>query len=331
MKMKFQVAPIWWPILGLLSPIIAPWLIIKNKRFKSIEAKAEEINQKRIDEAPQIDIPEVNSLQLDVLVEWKARLGFIGDAGVSYLFKTNLGSMLFDVGFGPSNQTLLSNSKKMGFHFDQINALAISHLHMDHMGGLDASRNRKVLIPKELFPSEVRPCFLPDEANADGFNKKIIKAPQILEAGIVSTGPLARSLFMFGYTEEQALVIKLKGKGLVVFTGCGHPTIEVILKMVRKLSDEPIYAIGGGLHFPIGNGRGNKAGIQFQTIIGTGKPPWKKINISDIDRTIAAINSANPKKVFLSAHDSSDYALEYFTKKLDAETHILTAGESYLF
>ena len=30
-------------------------------------------------------------------------------------------------------------------------------------------------------------------------------------------------------TEEQALVARLRGKGLVVVTGCGHPTIEVIL------------------------------------------------------------------------------------------------------
>jgi len=71
---------------------------------------------------------------------------------------------------------------------------------------------------------------------------------------------LAWSLFIFGYTEKQALLARIKGKGLVVFTGCGHPTIKVILEMVKRLSDEPLYAIGGGLHFPVTEGRGNRAG-----------------------------------------------------------------------
>jgi len=177
--------------------------------------------------------------------------------------------------------------------------------------------------------STIKPCFLPDESKAEGFREELIKAPRVLTCGIASTGPLARSLFTFGHTEEQALVVKLKNKGLAVFTGCGHPTIEVILKMVRKISDEPIYAIGGGLHFPIGEGRGNRAGVQFQTIFGTGKPPWEKVSIDDLNRTIDAINKVNPQKVYLSAHDSSDFALDHFEKNLKAATHVLKAGESY--
>jgi metal-dependent hydrolase (beta-lactamase superfamily II) len=43
---------------------------------------------------------------------------------------------------------------------------------------------------------------------------------------------------MFGYTEEQALLARVKDRGLVVFTGCGHPTIEVVLGMFGRLSDE---------------------------------------------------------------------------------------------
>jgi len=108
---------------------------------------------------------------------------------------------------------------------------------------------------------------------------------------------LAWSLFIFGYTEKQALLARIKGKGLVVFTGCGHPTIEVILEMVKRLSDEPLYAIGGVLHFPVTEGRGNRAGIRFQTIIGTGKPPWQRIADGDLSRTINAINNDSPEKV----------------------------------
>jgi 7,8-dihydropterin-6-yl-methyl-4-(beta-D-ribofuranosyl)aminobenzene 5'-phosphate synthase len=136
---------------------------------------------------------------------------------------------------------------------------------------------------------------------------------------------------MFGFTEEQALLARVKGKGLVVFTGCGHPTIEVVLEMVKRLSDEPVYAIGGGLHFPVTGGRGNRAGIQFQTIIGTGKPPWQRITDEDLSRTIAAINKAGPKSVHLSGHDTCDHSLHRMKAELDAETGVLEAGATYRF
>ena len=136
---------------------------------------------------------------------------------------------------------------------------------------------------------------------------------------------------MFGLTEEQALLARIKDKGLVVFTGCGHPTIEVVLEMVRRLSNEPLYVIGGGLHFPVTGGRGNRAGIQFQTIFGTGNPPWQQIVDEDLSRTIAAINSADPKRVYLSGHDTCDYSLDRMKKELNAETEVLKAGATYRF
>jgi 7,8-dihydropterin-6-yl-methyl-4-(beta-D-ribofuranosyl)aminobenzene 5'-phosphate synthase len=136
-------------------------------------------------------------------------------------------------------------------------------------------------------------------------------------------------LFFFGWTEEQALLARLKGRGLVVFSGCGHPTIEVILEMVHHLSNEPVYAIGGGLHFPVNRGRGSYAGIQLQMILGTGKPPWQRITDDDLSRTISSFNSENPQKVFLSAHDTCDYALNRLKNEVNADTYVLKVGASY--
>jgi 7,8-dihydropterin-6-yl-methyl-4-(beta-D-ribofuranosyl)aminobenzene 5'-phosphate synthase len=180
-----------------------------------------------------------------------------------------------------------------------------------------------------LGESRGKPCFLPDEAGANNFSAEIVKEPRLLAAGIASIGPLARSLFFFGWTEEQALLARLKDRGLVVFSGCGHPTIEVILEMVRHLSSEPVYAIGGGLHFPVTRGRGDYKGIQVQMIFGTGKPPWQRVTDDDLSRTISSINAASPQKVFFSAHDSCDYALKRFENELKADTYILRAGAGY--
>jgi 7,8-dihydropterin-6-yl-methyl-4-(beta-D-ribofuranosyl)aminobenzene 5'-phosphate synthase len=274
-------------------------------------------------------MPELDYLELTVLVEWKTKEGFMGDAGVSYLLKTGLGSMLYDVGFGPTRPALAHNAAKLGFHLDQVDGLTISHLHTDHMGGLAAQRSRRVAVPDELMSPQLKSCFLPDKAEAEGFEAELVERPQLLAAGFASTGPLARSLFMFGLTEEQALLARIKDKGLVVFTGCGHPTIEVVLQMVQRLSNEPLYALGGGLHFPVTAGRGNRAGIQFQMMIGTGKPPWQRITDEDLSQTIAAVNRAGPRKAYLSGHDTCDHALDRMVRELNAETEVLKAGVTY--
>jgi 7,8-dihydropterin-6-yl-methyl-4-(beta-D-ribofuranosyl)aminobenzene 5'-phosphate synthase len=101
--------------------------------------------------------------------------------------------------------------------------------------------------------------------------------------------------------------------------------------MVKQLSDEPLYAVGGGLHFPVTGGRGDRAGIQIQTMLGTGKPPWHRITDDDLSQTINLINEAGVKKVFLSGHDSCDHSLGRMQRELKAETHVLKAGAIYRF
>jgi 7,8-dihydropterin-6-yl-methyl-4-(beta-D-ribofuranosyl)aminobenzene 5'-phosphate synthase len=198
------------------------------------------------------------------------------------------------------------------------------------MGGLAAVRSRQVRLPGSLGRAAGKPCFVPDQAHAEGFDVELVSQPRLLAGGLASTGPLARSLFFpLGLTEEQAVLARLKDKGLVIFTGCGHPTIELILQMVRRLSNERIYAIAGGMHFPITAGRGTYAGVQIQMIVGTGKPPWNRTTDQDLSSTIATINEAAPEKVYLSAHDTCDHALARLGNELTADTHVLSTGATY--
>ena len=49
--------------------------------------------------------------------------------------------------------------------------------------------------------------------------------------------------------DDQALVANVRGRGLVVLTGCGHSGIVNILRYVRKLTGEDrIHAVVGGFH-----------------------------------------------------------------------------------
>ncbi len=327
--MGFRIHPAWWPLGVLASPVLLPMMLVKNRRFKDNIEKADSRNRQRIDRAEFLALPQLEEFEITVLIEEKKEKDFEGSPGISYLIKTELGSLLFDLGFGPGTSALAHNANKLGFKINQVDGLVISHLHPDHMGGFRAARKKRITVPRQLGKIKEIPCFLPDKATAPGFQADVVDKPRMLAAGLASTGPLARSLFLMGWTEEQALVARVKGKGLVILTGCGHPTIETIVKMVRRISDVPIYAIGGGLHFPVTDSPLSRCGMKIQMIWGTGKPPWERISDEDLQRTIDNLNEIKAEHVFLSGHDTCDYALEQFQKGLRAETSVLKAGATY--
>ena len=327
--MSYRISPVWWPIIALSSPVLFPMLLVKNQRFKQNLHRSHEVNKERMERAEPLELPQLDHFDLTVLVEQKTEQGFLGAPWVSYFIKTDQGSLLFDVGYGPEMPTLADNASKIGFTIEQVDALVISHLHPDHMGGFKAVRTNHVTVPREIGGPGGRACFLPSEANTEGFQTEVVEGPRMLAAGVASTGPLARSLFLLGWTEEQAIVARLKDKGLVVLTGCGHPTIETITLMVRRLSDDPIYAVGGGLHFPITDSPLRRPGIKVQMIWGTGKPPWRRLTDEDLNSTIDNLNAAGPKRVLLSAHDTCDYAIDRFKNELKSETEVLRAGATY--
>jgi len=330
--MKFRISPLWWPLLVVASPIIILFLAAKHVRFNKNLRIADEKNEKRLKKAKPFELPELEYLDMTVIVEEKAEEGFKSDAAVSYLFKSDQGSLLFDVGFGTDRPAFVHNAKKLGVNLDEVDSVMISHLHLDHMGGMKAHKSHCVAVPEEIGLPSGQPCFIPEQGTANGdFKTEMIDCPKLLPGGFASTGPLSRSFVYFGMTDEQALFARVKGLGLVIITGCGHPTIELIVKMVQKISDEPIHVIGGGFHFPVTESRGAKAGIQFQMLFGTGKPFWQKINDNDLSETIGAINEISPAMVLPSAHDTCDHALNRMENELHSKTETLRAGKTYRF
>jgi 7,8-dihydropterin-6-yl-methyl-4-(beta-D-ribofuranosyl)aminobenzene 5'-phosphate synthase len=308
---------------------LAPWLAVQTVRFQTGVREAAARNAKRLRKAKRLDLPELQNLEMTVVVEERHSEGFIGDAAVSYLLRNENGGMLMDLGFGADRPAFRNNAARLGIGPGDWGAVFVSHLHPDHMGGLKAARRKTIDFPRSLAPKPRIPCYTPAPCAATNLIVDEATAARVLPNGFATTGPLARMLCFTGVTEEQAVVARLKDKGLVVILGCGHPTVELVLRMVRRLSDAPIYAVAGGLHLPIVESRGARFGIQFQQIVGTGKPWWRKIGDDDLDRTIRALNESGAKRLLLSAHDSCDYALERIADAATARVDVLTAGVTY--
>ena len=164
-----------------------------------------------------------------------------------------------------------------------IDIIVLSHGHWDHTTGMDGfvkrlgRANVPVLIHPEFW-SRRRiaipggPVELPSTSKAalEGAGFEVVEQRQpsfLLDGSLLVTGEVDRTTeFEQGHPlfeayrdghwqpdplilDDQALVANVRGKGLVVLTGCGHSGIVNILRYVRKLTGvDRIHAVIGGFH-----------------------------------------------------------------------------------
>ncbi len=160
--------------------------------------------------------------------------------GFATVIKTPQDTILFDT--GGDSEILLSNMKKLGINPASIKKVVISHIHGDHLGGLEGflerNSNVTVFIPSS-FPKSVKNMII-----QKGAKFVEISAPRKISDFVYTTGEL------YGPPKEQSLIIDSK-KGLVVITGCAHPGIVNIVKEVKKLvKKDKVYLVLGGFHHP---------------------------------------------------------------------------------
>ncbi|MCK5560442.1 MAG: MBL fold metallo-hydrolase, partial [Thermoplasmata archaeon] len=158
------------------------------------------------------------SIKITVVYDNEANPPYKSDWGFACLIERKNAIVMFDT--GAQSDILIYNLSKLELIDKQIDAVILSHNHLDHTGGLEG--------------------LLALQPDLKIIEPQILKAPTELFPGIMSSGRMgARSL------QEQSLFCTVE-KGLVVVTGCSHPGLEKILKFAHKFG--LIHAVIGGFH-----------------------------------------------------------------------------------
>ena len=191
-------------------------------------------------------------------------------------------SLLFDAGL--SKNGLMHNMDVLEVRPKELHTIVLSHGHADHTQGLmgmiqrlgerkiplllhpDAFLERKLMFPDgheiRLPPPDRR---LLSQEGIEFFEER---EPSFLLGGLVLvTGQIHRSTafeqgFPIHYArrgdqwqqdpwihDDQAIVLHVKGKGLVVLTGCGHAGAINTIRHAQELTGiQKVYAVIGGFH-----------------------------------------------------------------------------------
>jgi 7,8-dihydropterin-6-yl-methyl-4-(beta-D-ribofuranosyl)aminobenzene 5'-phosphate synthase len=170
---------------------------------------------------------------------------------VSYLIKTDAATILFDVGANSKNEDpspLLANMEQLGVKLSDIDAIAISHEHFDHTGGFKWQFTDTFSLGNQQVDLGNKRVYVPKPMTYPGLTPTVVNQPVAIAPGVASIGTLPMTPPGFG--NEQVLAVNVEGKGIVLITGCGHPTVPKIVERAKMVFDEPIVGLVGGLHYP---------------------------------------------------------------------------------
>ena len=215
------------------------------------------------------------------------RKSVLAEHGFSAVVRTTVGdrtrTMLFDFGYSEIGAAL--NAKTLGVPMGEIEAIALSHGHSDHMGGFrdlvgligkpgielvvhpaafKAPRYMKLDGGKSKSPS---PPFTKEMTEAAGTKVVATKEPRPMLGGdVLFLGEIPRrtsfetgvpnAFYEEGGVEKKdmieddtSLVMNLKGKGLIILSGCAHSGIINTVTRAREVTGiDTVHVIMGGFH-----------------------------------------------------------------------------------
>jgi 7,8-dihydropterin-6-yl-methyl-4-(beta-D-ribofuranosyl)aminobenzene 5'-phosphate synthase len=192
-------------------------------------------------------------------------------------------TLLFDTGRSPD--AMVTNADRLGIDLGGLHGVVLSHGHFDHAGGLAGLAGRQGVrsLPMVVHPqvwtrrrllmsggtAEELPTLSRRALEGEGFEVIERRDPSLLVDGsVLITGEVDRTTeFEHGMPpphqawtgsawahdplviDDQALVVNVRDRGLVVLTGCGHSGAVNIVRQAQRLTGvERLHALVGGLH-----------------------------------------------------------------------------------
>jgi 7,8-dihydropterin-6-yl-methyl-4-(beta-D-ribofuranosyl)aminobenzene 5'-phosphate synthase len=266
----------------------------------------------------------------------------LAEHGLSFLLKVYKGAqehvVLMDA--GGSSTCLFHNASLLHVDFNKVEAVVLSHGHPDHFGGLVDFLNKAAKeMPVALHPD----AFLQRRLNSPITGRRV--EPRLDKVALKKTGAvlhkvkqaftLASDLMLISgevprvtdfekgfpwaearindkwivdpFHDDQAVAVKVKGKGLVVMGGCSHAGIINTVKHVRTASQtSKVHAVLGGFHL---------TGPIFEPIIGP---------------TIEEIEKIGPDFV-MPMHCTGWQAINQLAKEMPRQFVLTTVGTTYIF
>ena len=215
----------------------------------------------------------------------QTKTGLVAEHGFSALVTTRRGdrshTLLFDTGI--SAHGAAQNLRQLGLDHSGIEAVVLSHGHFDHAGGLEGFARlpglqrplvvhplvwtqRRLALPGR--PEVELPTLSRAALEAEGF--EVIERRQrslLLDGSVLITGEVDRTTdFETGMPfherwqagawepdplilDDQALVVHVRDRGLLVLTGCGHAgAVNIARHAMRLTGVRHLHGILGGLH-----------------------------------------------------------------------------------
>jgi 7,8-dihydropterin-6-yl-methyl-4-(beta-D-ribofuranosyl)aminobenzene 5'-phosphate synthase len=309
----------------------------------------------------ELNLQEVDKLEVTVLIDnytdallmqstdmvkrpMTRPLNFLlAEHGLSCLLKVYKGAeehvVLMDAGV--SSTCFFHNARVLNVDLSQVEAVVLSHGHLDHFGALvEFLNNAAKGIPVVLHPD----AFLQRGLN-NPITGQRVELPRLEEAALKETGAVLRKIkeastlfsdlilisgevrrvtdFEKGFPlaeakidgewvvdpfhDDQGVAVKVKGKGLVVIGGCSHAGIINTVKHLQAVAQtRKVHAILGGFHL---------TGPIFEPIIGPTIEEMKKIGPDFI----------------MPMHCTGWQAINQFAKEMPRQFVLTTVGTTYVF
>ena len=248
-----------------------------------------------------------------------------GEHGVAFLVKTPNGRLLFDT--GQSGDVLAHNAELMDIDFRNCDALALSHAHYDHTGGLERFFGlSRPGIPLYASPDLFRERYALKDGQARAIGLRLSQVeiarqahlhlsaePLEMLTGVWTTGEISERLNFEGrsaqhhirvgetwqpdpYQDDLSLVLQTS-QGLVVVCGCCHAGLLNTLVHIRRYFSQPLRAIVGGTHLAAAGPEALGYVIEELREQCEGRVPDLYLNHCTGERALAALAHAYGEKV----------------------------------